>query len=228
MQAFCDGAAVRMRVLLRRERRALLPLWAMLMKLRFHRGARLIAVGAIAALVPASPVSAACNVFAFAAAQPLVERFVFRPETLFAEYRDGGPAMINRVLIIAASSRAALQPLSRQVQRGSQRQREAIAAGLAIAAKMCAPKSRDHAHAIEQVARNVTDAAFQKEFRSRYSSAIPDNDLKTRERALTEALVGEPKLDDAQRNTMFSPGDTRPVQPLGAIAPIPSTIPPIR
>lgn len=208
--------------------RALQPLWTLLMRPRRRPGARSIVVGAVAALMQASPVFAACSIFPFATAQPVVERFVFRPDTLLTEYRDGGQLMISRVLVIAASSRAALQPLSRQVPRGSPRQREAIAAGLAIAAKMCAAKSRDHARAIEQVARDVTDATFQKEFRNRYGSAISDDDLKTRERVLAEALRSAPKPEDGGRNSVFYPGDTRPVQPLREIAPIPSTIPPIR
>jgi hypothetical protein len=95
---------------------------------------------------------------------------------------------------------------------------------------MCGPKSREHARAIELVARDVTDAAFQKEFRNRYNSTLLDADLKLRERALTEAIAGPPP-DSGARGYLFNPRDTRAVQPLGAIAPIgplPSTIPPIR
>lgn len=136
--------------------------------------------------------------------------------------------MVNRVMIISASSRAALQPLSKQVPRANSRQRQAIAAGMALAANVCGGKSGDHVRTIERVARDITDPTFQREFRTRSDGLRFSTDYRSRERAIAEALNGLPRPEEGGRSTLFNSNALGLIHPLGAIAPIPSTIQPIR
>lgn len=165
----------------------------------------------------AVPAAADCSVYPFSVAQPVVERFLFRPDTLLGDYRDGGPSMTSRVQLIAASSRAALQPLMKQVSASNARQRQAIALGLANAVKMCGAKNRDDARAIEQAARTIGDAAFQRDFRANSGGATAD--VQSRERAALDPRAATVPFEPA-RAPLFDPSDPRLILPMAPIRPI--------
>ncbi len=116
-----------------------------------------------------------CGTAPFSVAQPAVERFVLRPPTLLQDFPQGGEAMENRVALITGSSRAALRPLIGMLTRANQRQREAMAAGLASAARGCERTRLASSRHIERTVRASGDSAFIRDFASRYKSpaALP-------------------------------------------------------
>lgn len=164
------------------------------------------------AATTAAPALADCNVFPFAVSQPPVERFAYRPESLLADYRDGGPGMANRVLIISASSRTVRPALLNLVRSGNIRQRQSIAQGLALAAKICATRSATDVRMIEAAVQKMDDPVFQREFRLSYRAQIEANEQANNRPVKPPAPPAAPET-----NIFFGPASTAPVQRLGDI-----------
>ncbi len=139
--------------------------------LRRSHGAITLAALAFSLLGVADEAKADCGTVPFAISQPIVERFVMRPPTLLQDFRDGGEAMENRVTLVASSSRAALRPLLSVLRQANPRQRDAIAAGLAGAARNCERTRRASSRHIEQTVRASGDAALIRAFSGQYRSA---------------------------------------------------------
>lgn len=124
----------------------------------------------LAAALWAGTARADCLTVPFSVSQPAVERFVFRQQTLLADFPDGGEDMENRVALIASSSRAALRPLLAVMKQGNARQREAVAVGLGRAARNCERAGRASSRHIERLVRASGDTALIRDFTAEYRS----------------------------------------------------------
>lgn len=181
----------------------------------------------VALTLSGAPALADCILLPFNTTQPIVERFMFRPESLLRDYPEGGDAMRRAVWIMGVSSRAAVPQIIRIGRTANLRQRAAIGSGLGLAARQCESGQPYTARSIEAAVKAAQDVALFREFAANYKS-------QTAERAGGEAARRAPAL---QNQWLDRPSDNRPrgsasvptgqIPISGPINPLPS-IKPIR
>lgn len=181
--------------------------------------ARLIqAMALLAGLVMPGAARADCGLVPFSVAQPVVERFVMNRQTLLRELPDGGEALETRVALIAGSSRAALSPLLAVARLGNQRQKEAIAIGLARAAKGCEAKDRQATRRIEAAVRAAPDAALVRQFQTAFRNPAAQSSVPAEAATPpTPAPTGSGSLGQSVRS---NPGPIRTLPPVQGVGPV--------
>jgi hypothetical protein len=159
------------------------------------------AVGLTACLM-STPVWADCNIMPFSQAQPLVERFLMRPDSLPRDYPGAGNELIWKTRAIAATSQAALPRLIRATMNGDARQRRAMADGLAQAAMFCETRDAAHARRIKDLVRRHPDSALHDTFSSHYREQL-DTEARSRQQRDAEKAARLAASRAPQSGNMF-------------------------
>ncbi|MGL4812208.1 MAG: hypothetical protein ACRCXM_10550, partial [Beijerinckiaceae bacterium] len=165
----------------------------------------------------------------FSTTQPLVERFIFNPNTLLMDR----PATIERIrnttAVLAAVSGAALPQVIRIAKTGTNEQRIAIGEGLAIAAQRCKRRFPAMHRAIEKAARQTFDVPLLKGYNDRFRrDGVETGDRETAQRLQRARSLFDPKPVEQRRMLDLSGNAVgRPALP-GLTGPDTGRIPAVR
>lgn len=174
----------------------------------------------------AGPARADCALLPFNSVQPIVERFLFQRDSLLRDYPRGGEQMRIVVSIIGMSSKAALPEIMRVAKAANTDQRQAIGAGLGLAAQRCKTAEPSAARRIEAAMKSFVDPVMTKEFATTYRSpdaARLEREAQQRAQLLRDQISAPPGNNADKRLGRINPdrvAPIQPLQPLSGIAPI--------
>jgi hypothetical protein len=165
------------------------------------------------------PAAADCNLVPFRVAQPMVESFVLRPDSLLRQHPRGGEQLVSATAIIASSSKTALPILVRTATTSDIAQRRGIAQGLAEAARLCEMRDVAHTRRIQAAIRAHPDPTLRETFNEHYRSRIDsENDLRSKRIADALARMAAAAAPMGG-NLLFNPVDPTALGPLRSPVP---------
>lgn len=139
---------------------------------------RLQLIAAAAVCLAATPATA-CSGLPFMVTQPMVERFILNSAGTLNLFPRGGDAMASYITILASTSNAATEQIIRLARIASAQQQDALARGLAQAARQCAFAEPRRGRQIERAVRTSNNrriiSGFTTAFRAPQSEPPPDS-----------------------------------------------------